>query len=48
LAKIVGASAALVRTGKAGSDLGPEDRPDRVFNSVLDAAGFITERVLTR
>ena len=48
LARGVGASAALVRTGKAGSDLGPNDRPDRVFDSVLQAAGFITEGVLTR
>jgi len=48
LAKAVGVSAALVRTGKGGSDLGPEDCPDRVFESVRDAAGFITERVLTR
>ncbi len=48
LARAVGAGAALVRTGKAGSDLGPDDWPDRVFTSVRDAADFITERVLTR
>ncbi|HKD06593.1 MAG TPA: HAD-IIIA family hydrolase [Bryobacteraceae bacterium] len=48
LARTVGASSALVRTGKAGSDLGPDDHPDRVFHTVLDAAEFITEGVLTR
>jgi D-glycero-D-manno-heptose 1,7-bisphosphate phosphatase len=48
LARAVGAGSALVRTGKAGSDLGPEDCPDRVFDSVRDAAGFIAQGVLTR
>jgi len=46
LARAVGANAALVRTGKAGSDLGPNDRPDRVFDSVRDAAAFITQGAL--
>jgi D-glycero-D-manno-heptose 1,7-bisphosphate phosphatase len=48
LARAVGANAALVRTGKAGSDLGLSDRPDRVFDTVLEAAGFIAQEVLTR
>jgi D-glycero-D-manno-heptose 1,7-bisphosphate phosphatase len=42
LARNAGAHAALVRTGKAGADAGPDDRPDGIFDSLGDAVSFIT------
>ena len=42
LARKVGARAALVRTGKAGSDAEPGDDPDGVFYSLSEAVDFIT------
>jgi len=45
LARNVGARAALVRTGKAGSDAGPDDQPDEAFDSIGDAVAFITGKV---
>ncbi|MDE3195640.1 MAG: HAD-IIIA family hydrolase [Acidobacteriota bacterium] len=41
IARNVGARAALVKTGKAGRDAGPDDRPDAVFESLGDAVTFI-------
>lgn len=42
LARNVGAHSALLKTGKAGLDAGPEDRPDAVFASLPEAVAFIT------
>ena len=42
IARNVGAHSALVKTGKAGKDAGPDDRPDAVFDSLGEAAAFIT------
>jgi len=42
IARNVGARSALVKTGKAGRDAGPGDRPDAVFASLREAAAFIT------
>lgn len=41
LARNAGTRAAMVRTGKGGSDAGPEDRPDEAFDSVGEAVRFI-------
>ncbi len=41
LARNAGTHAALVRTGKGGSDGGPEDLPDETFDSVGEAVRFI-------
>lgn len=41
-ARNAGMRAALVRTGKAGSDLGPGESPDYTFDSLLQAVEFIT------
>jgi histidinol-phosphate phosphatase family protein len=41
LARNAGTRAALVRTGKGGSDAGPEDWPDETFDSVGEAVRFI-------
>ncbi len=41
LARNAGMHAALVRTGKGGSDAGPEDSPDEAFDSVGEAVRFI-------
>ena len=38
----VGAHSALVKTGKAGRDAGPDDIPDGVFDSLEEAVMFIT------
>jgi D,D-heptose 1,7-bisphosphate phosphatase len=41
LARNAGMRVALVRTGKGGSDAGPEDWPDETFDSVSEAVRFI-------
>jgi histidinol-phosphate phosphatase family protein len=41
LARNAGTRAALVRTGKGGSDAGPGDLPDAAFDSVVEAVRFI-------
>ena len=41
LARNAGTRVALVRTGKGGSDAGPEDSPDEAFDSVGEAVRFI-------
>ena len=45
LARNAGTHAALVRTGKGGSDAGPEDWPDAAFDSVGEAVRFIIGKV---
>jgi len=44
VARNAGSHAALVLTGKAGSDCGPDDRPDATFDSLGDAVTYITGR----
>jgi histidinol-phosphate phosphatase family protein len=41
LARNAGTRSALVKTGKAGADAGPDDRPDGVFESVGEAVDAI-------
>ncbi len=45
LARNAGARSILVRTGKAGSDAGPGATPDRVFDTLGEAATFVTGRL---
>jgi D,D-heptose 1,7-bisphosphate phosphatase len=45
LARNAGVKSALVRTGKGGSDAGPEDRPDAVYDSIAEAVSGITGRM---
>jgi histidinol-phosphate phosphatase family protein len=47
LARNTGVRCALVRTGKAGSDIGTEDmhaHPDATFDTLTDAVAFITSK----
>ncbi len=41
-ARATGMRSVLVRTGKAGSDLSPDESPDYTFDSLREAVAFIT------
>jgi histidinol-phosphate phosphatase family protein len=46
-ARNAGMHTVLVRTGKGGSDLGPNELPDYTFDSLREAVAFITFNVGT-